>query len=426
MKFTAVGDVLIQKEWPGEYDGLSEVVAEIRKGDFRFFNLETTLNDGEYWASQYCGGSYLRVSPSILNDLKTFGFNVVNICNNHSMDFSYDGLLRTISEIKNANLIQAGTGRNLDEASAPAYLGTSSGRVGFIGVTSSFNTVSRAGRQSRRFIGRPGVNGMRYDEIYTVSEDDLEVLSRIAIESQINSRNNVRRLEGYLEDQSVDALDFKGLFFKAGDRKGRVSIIDENDWERIKNAIEEATFQADYAIVSIHTHQMKNGDKEKSDFFIEEFAHRCIDFGASAVIGHGPHQLRGIEVYKDRPIFYSLGNFIFHNENIPYAPEDFYSKYNLNSDCSMYDLFEKRSNGFTRGLQTKEEVFQTIIPYWEIIDGKLTELSFTPVNLGFGVKHSQSGWPRLDKSEVIIKKMQSLSKEYGTSIRIEGNRGIII
>jgi len=34
-----------------------------------------------------------------------------------------------------------------------------------------------------------------------------------------------------------------------------------------------------------------------------------IDAGADAVVGHGPHVLRGVEFYRDKPIFYSLGNF---------------------------------------------------------------------------------------------------------------------
>lgn len=41
------------------------------------------------------------------------------------------------------------------------------------------------------------------------------------------------------------------------------------------------------------------------------FAHKLIDWGADAVIGHHPHVVEGIEIYRQKPIFYSLGNFIF-------------------------------------------------------------------------------------------------------------------
>ena len=42
-----------------------------------------------------------------------------------------------------------------------------------------------------------------------------------------------------------------------------------------------------------------------------EFAHNAIDFGADLIIGHHPHVVQTIEKYKDKYIFYSLGNFIF-------------------------------------------------------------------------------------------------------------------
>jgi poly-gamma-glutamate synthesis protein (capsule biosynthesis protein) len=43
----------------------------------------------------------------------------------------------------------------------------------------------------------------------------------------------------------------------------------------------------------------------------EAFAHRLIDVGVDAIIGSHPHVVEGVEVYRGRPIFYSLGNFIF-------------------------------------------------------------------------------------------------------------------
>lgn len=47
------------------------------------------------------------------------------------------------------------------------------------------------------------------------------------------------------------------------------------------------------------------------------FAHACVDAGADLVIGHGPHVLRAMEIYKDRLIAYSLGNFFtYGNMNL--------------------------------------------------------------------------------------------------------------
>ena len=48
MKFTAVGDILVQKRLPETYEGFEEIKNFIEQGDARFFNLETTLNyEGE-------------------------------------------------------------------------------------------------------------------------------------------------------------------------------------------------------------------------------------------------------------------------------------------------------------------------------------------------------------------------------------------
>lgn len=49
----------------------------------------------------------------------------------------------------------------------------------------------------------------------------------------------------------------------------------------------------------------------------QSFARRLIDWGCDAVVGHHPHVLQETEIYKDKPIFYSLGNFSFGGNNNP-------------------------------------------------------------------------------------------------------------
>ena len=92
MKFTAAGDAIIQKRIYDGYEGINELAPFINQGDARFFNLETSLNyEGETCASQFSGGSYLRVNPEVLDDIKEFGFNMTSFNNNHALDFFYDG-----------------------------------------------------------------------------------------------------------------------------------------------------------------------------------------------------------------------------------------------------------------------------------------------------------------------------------------------
>ncbi|MBT4153335.1 MAG: AmmeMemoRadiSam system protein B [Candidatus Magasanikbacteria bacterium] len=78
--------------------------------------------------------------------------------------------------------------------------------------------------------------------------------------------------------------------------------------EQIVEIMHTIEAQVDYMVVSIHWGQEY---KLVSNSRQQELAHTFIDAGADAIIGHHPHVVQEIEVYKNRPIFYSLGNFIF-------------------------------------------------------------------------------------------------------------------
>ncbi len=162
MKFTAAGDAIIQRRIPKDYEGFNEIKDIVSQGDIRFFNLETTLNyEGETPASQFSGGTYIRTNPEVLEDLEDMGFNMTSFNNNHAMDFSYEGLLRTLDYLNASNFVHAGVGRNLDEAMAPKFIDTKEGRVALISINTSFNPAMMAGKQTGRIKGRPGIFGIR-------------------------------------------------------------------------------------------------------------------------------------------------------------------------------------------------------------------------------------------------------------------------
>ncbi len=198
------------------------------------------------------------------------------------------------------------------------------------------------------------------------------------------------------------------------------------DIRRIEKAIEEAKFFADYVIVSLHSHDRQFENDDVPAKYIEDFAHKCIDFGAHIVLGHGPHLLRPFEVYKQRPIFYSLGDFILQLENCELAPEEFYEKFGLTSDNSMYELFKERTRNFTCGLQREQVMMEAIIPYFEMYDGKLINLDIIPIELGFGMSHSKIGLPRLAKDNKILERFALMSEPYGTKFKIEDRRAKLI
>lgn len=423
MKFTAVGDVLCQRRLPQNYDGFAEIRDFIMQGDARFFNLETTLNyEGEFWGNQYSGGTYIRCTPEVYYDMLDYGFNMVTANNNHALDFGHGSLMKTIECLDESGITHAGLGRNLHEAAAPAYLETANGRVALISINTSFNPAMRAGEQSRRLPGRPGINGLTVSQKIMVPDADFEAVKRIGELSGVNDPRNITRAEGYYPwpAEGTCELGPTNVFVK-GDRYEVIQTPNKDDLERLKSAIREANKQADYVIVSIHTHQIVGKDKTTVPPYFREMCHALIDEGADAIISHGPHLLRAIEVYEDKPIFYSLGDFLIQLYNVSVAPEDFYKNYGMNSNSSVIELLEKRSAGFTRGLMEDDAMLETVIPYWECDENKkLTKLTLMPVKASKKEGKMLEGLPRPAKDLTFIERLAKMSEPYGVKISVSG------
>ena len=73
MKCTAAGDSMVLRRLPGEYPGFKELKEFIGQGDFRFFNLETTIHNHETYGAAISGGTWFCSPPGVLEDAKTFG-----------------------------------------------------------------------------------------------------------------------------------------------------------------------------------------------------------------------------------------------------------------------------------------------------------------------------------------------------------------
>ncbi|MBQ1216137.1 MAG: CapA family protein [Firmicutes bacterium] len=420
MRFTVAGDMLIQRRIPEGYEGFEAVRDHICKGDARFFNMETTLHDGEFPGNQFNGGSYLRATPKVLDDAKMFGFNMTSFANNHSLDYGQGGLLATKKYIDEAGIPNTGAGSNLDEASAPVFLDTKNGRVALISTVSTLNNdAAMAGQQSRRIMGRPGVNGLRFTEQLQVTKEQLAVIRQISDLSKINAQTEIERAEGYHPPLADGVAVLKDLKFVEGPETKYITHPHPEDMARIEKAIYEAQMMADYIMVSVHSHELSGDKKETPSDFLVEFAHKCIDAGAHMVIGHGPHLLRPMEIYKGRPIFYSLGDFVIHNECIPFAPEEMFHKQGLTSDATMRELFENRSAGYTRGLMRDHRMLEAMIPYFEMEEGQLTYLELMPIELNFEKTPWQKGNPRFSAEHGIMERFAEMCKPWGVDITID-------
>ena len=266
--------------------------------------------------------------------------------------------------------------------------------------------------------GRPGLNGLRFDTRYELPEAQLAQLREIAAALNLNADRELERSQGYLPELPDGAAEFGAMRIARADKPGIRTRVNETDMARTEKMIREARFMADYVIVSIHSHECMGAVKSEPAEFCVEFAHRCIDAGAHAVVGTGPHMLRPIEIYKGCPIFYSLGDFIIQLETVKKAPVGFFEKQGMTGSEGLDEMFEKRSDHGRKGLYYSRVMFEAIVPYWEAEDGQLRKLKLLPVELGFGKKRSVGGWPAPDAHSGILERLAEMSLPYGTKIEI--------
>jgi hypothetical protein len=137
--------------------------------------------------------------------------------------------------------------------------------------------------------------------------------------------STVETLEEYGIKHAGYEFDPTAVFVKDGLRFGFTAFAPNNGTQSLLNlkaalkSVKELRSNCDILIVSFHGGAEGSGAtgvNRKREFYlgedrgnIYEFSHAMIDAGADIVFGHGPHVPRGIELYKDRLIAYSLGNF---------------------------------------------------------------------------------------------------------------------
>ena len=144
----------------------------------------------------------------------------------------------------------------------------------------------------------------RKRQFVLVSGEDISALEDISDKTGVNEEMKMDIAQGYRPRLPDGVFDMGTVRFEASDSYGNAHRANEEDVERVLKAIREARENADYVLLSLHTHEMTGKTIENIPTFIKELSHRFIDGGAHAVVGHGPHLLRAIEVYRDRPIFY--------------------------------------------------------------------------------------------------------------------------
>ena len=420
MKICITGDSILMAPFPESYEGFDAVKAHIGQADVRINNLEMVISEGDKFASTYCGGIWLTGKPERLDDVCSYGFNCFGFANNHTMDFSYGGMENTLKELEKRQKPVCGAGLSLEAATAPAMVEAAGEKGAVRCISATCDDAARAGDAQGNMPARPGLNMLRHSETFLVNEAHMKALEEIAAATHINGRINNSKAGGYTQTKpgifSLGSVDFK-----LSDTEGKSSAPHSGDMARMKKAIEEAAKEASYVVVCFHSHEIKGDDDEEPDFFIEEFARSCIDWGASAVVGSGTHQIKAIELYKGKPIFYSIANFIFQVDKMTMVPRDYYEKFRVDPSKTIDEAEYIRSNGGTRGLETQFKNYKGLMPLLEFEEGALKSVKIRPVELNFRSEKACKGLPQLADAEVtedIFGTLCRLSAPYGTELTL--------
>ncbi|PDT43802.1 hypothetical protein CO661_33000 [Sinorhizobium fredii] len=419
----AVGDVIVSRALTkGHHPGFSDVLDILRGADATFGNMETLIIDIRSFngspEAEY-GGAYHISLPEIGPDLKAMGFNIMGRANNHSFDWGVAGMRETSRVLDQSGIVHAGVGENRAQASAARFLETARGRVGLLSCATSFTPMSRAGDPAGEAPGRPGLNALRLAKSIVVRPEMLESLRRVR-----DSLPNPRPDEN---DPGVIVID--GTKYRVGEHAGYSYDAHAGDIADILRNVRSGKQFSDFCIFTNHAHQPGNWSQEPAEFE-RLLAHKIIDAGADAYVGHGPHQLRGIEIYKGRPIFYSLGNFIMDDLRTPVGADMFeeYGK-DLRANTDAEVTAAEMSSGYASDPGFKDPVFyESIVAVSRFDQNQLAELRLYPIELGHSKRLANRGVPKLAspaQANSILERLQKLSKPFGTDITIENGIGFI-
>lgn len=425
--YIATGDSFITRRVPREgYEGFEELKTLIESHDVRFANLEMTFHNEEGFPAAASGGTWAMTDPVMLDDMLRYGFNLFNTANNHSGDFGPLGILATMKHLKERHMPFAGTGASLQEASNACYLETRGERVALIGATSNFDPAAVAGGQGFRMRARPGLNPLRYKTIYHVDRETFEAVNRLAKSLHVNDFMELTIELGYAAALPDNISRFGPYQFVLDTKNYIETVPDPIDEERILGEIREAKRQADVVLFSLHTHEMDGKDFFSIPQFVRTITHKAIDAGANVVIGHGPHMLRGVEVYNGGVIFHSLGNFVFQTETIAAQPYDAFMKMRLSQETRVGEYMDNRSKGGTVGYPAMPDIWQAFAAGWTMQDGKIQDVKLYPLELGMHASRAQRGWPRLSYSTATLEKIRALSAKLNTEVLIEDGIGKVV
>jgi hypothetical protein len=346
-------------------------------------------------------------------ELVDFGITLVSLANNHAMNYGADGLSQTQRILDSYGIGHSGAGTDLAMAAAAVEFGSRPRRVAVMAVATSAPAEARATRTQGEIRGRPGINVLRYLPEITADPQSFAVLKRSAIANPSNQPDQDRQLL------------VAGNLIKEGPATSVEFVSSEEDRDAILAQVKLARSKSDIVVVMLHSHEPKNDSSVPADF-VRAFAHHLIDAGANLIVGTGPHQLRGIEIYGRGAILYSLGDFMLDYGPAGRRAEDVYD-----SGGDLYRLaLGTNGGGMTpeESSEAKGQGRESAIAVTKFCHGSIESIRIQPIELGIGRGDSKPGIPRIPLTPLstdILGRLTALSQQWGTTIRVEGGVGFV-
>jgi poly-gamma-glutamate synthesis protein (capsule biosynthesis protein) len=244
----------------------ARVASALRAADFLFGNLECCLYAPA--GKRSLGDEGFYAPPAAGEALTLAGFHALGTANN--VNYGIEAITGSLRELDTLGIAHTGSGADLAAARAPAIVERKGMRFGILQRTSVYwPTNHEAGEHSA------GVAVIRGHTAYQLplhkTRPEIPPANRPGVPPVI------------------------------------VTWADPQYLARFRDEVASLRPQVDVVIASHHW-----GLFQEVLEYMREIAHAAIDAGADVVIGHGPHFVLPVEVYKGRPIFYGMGNFSFH------------------------------------------------------------------------------------------------------------------
>jgi len=256
----AVGDVA--PRITAQETQLAGIAPLLRAADVAFGQLETPLtNEGTrqlFPGFRGASGNVERDADATAGVLADAGFTVMSYAGNHTMDRSAPAMLASVAAAEGRGVRIVGVGKNLAAAREPVIVKSGGTTIGFL----AYCSVLPRGYDATPV--RAGVAPLRARTFY----------------------------------EQVD--------WQAGTPPRIVTTTHAGDLVALQEDVQALREQADVVAVSMHWGiHFEAGTIADYQY---EAAHAAVDAGADVILGHHGHVIKGIEYYKDKPIFYSLGN----------------------------------------------------------------------------------------------------------------------